>query len=86
MQRCKKFKLLNAWDVIWHCVIMYLYHKVREYFVYRDGHGLGSMGIHLAQSLFQFQYTVDLKSRDSAHQITPLTKKSCKFVHGKGVK
>ena len=24
-----------------------LYHKVREYFVYRDGHGLGSMAIHL---------------------------------------
>ena len=56
----------------------HFYHKVREYFA---GHGLGSMAIHLAQ----FQYTVDLKVdnfNDSAHQITPLTKKSC-FVHGK---
>ena len=31
----------------------YYYHKVREYFVYWDGHGLGSMAIHLAHhSLF----------------------------------
>ena len=28
-----------------------VYHKVREYFVYRDDNGLGSMA-----SLFQFQY------------------------------
>ena len=52
-------------------------------FVYRDGHGLGSMPIHLAHHCFSF----DLRaSRDSAHQNTPLTKKSCKYVHGKGVK
>ena len=37
------------------------YHKVREYFVYRDGHGLGSMAIHFGPSLFQFQYAADLK-------------------------
>ena len=39
-------------------------------------------------SLFQFQYEVNLSltpSHDSAHQNTPLTQKSCKFVHGKGV-
>ena len=33
---------------------IYLYHKVREYFVYRDGHGLGSMAIHLAHHCFSF--------------------------------
>ena len=27
---------------------MCIYHKVLPYFVYRDGHGLGSMAIHLA--------------------------------------
>ena len=31
-----------------------LYHKVWEYFVYRDGHGLGSMAIHLAHHYFSF--------------------------------
>ena len=31
-----------------------MYHKVREYFVYRDGHGLGSMAIHLAHHCFSF--------------------------------
>ena len=34
------------------------YHKVREYIVYRDGHGLGHT---FGPSLFQFQYAVDLK-------------------------
>ena len=27
------------------------YHKVWEYFVYRDGYGLGSMAIHLTVSV-----------------------------------
>ena len=31
-----------------------LYHKVREYFVYRDDHGLGCMAIHLAHYCFSF--------------------------------
>ena len=31
-----------------------LNHKLREYFVYRDGHGLGSMAIHLAHHCFSF--------------------------------
>ena len=31
-----------------------MYHKVREYFVFRDGHGLGSMDIHLAHHSFSF--------------------------------
>ena len=59
------------------------YHKVREYFVYRDGHGLRSMAIHLAHHCFSLNLTA---SCASAHQITPLTKKACKFAHGKGVK
>ena len=29
-----------------------VYHKVWEYFVYRDGHGSGSMAIHLAHHYF----------------------------------
>ena len=35
-----------------------MYHKVREYFVYRDGQGLGSMAIHLAQHCFSFNMRV----------------------------
>ena len=65
------------------------YHKVWEYFVYRDDHGLGSMAIHLAHHCFSFniQWIRNLTtSRDSAHQITQLTEKAWKFVHGKGVK
>ena len=34
-------------------------HKVREYFVYRDGHGLGSIAIHLAQHCFSFNMRFD---------------------------
>ena len=30
------------------------YHKVREYFVYRDDHGLGCMAIHLGHLCFSF--------------------------------
>ena len=55
------------------------YHKVREYFVYRDDHGLGSMAIHLANHCFSFniQWIRNLTtSRDSAHQITQLTEKA----------
>ena len=66
-----------------------VYHKVREYFVYRDDHGLGCMAIHLAHHCFSFniRWIRNLTaSCDSALQSTPLTKKSCKFVHGKGVK
>ena len=36
-----------------------LYHKVREYFVYRDGHGLGFMAIHLAHHCFSFNMRFD---------------------------
>ena len=67
----------------------FYYHKVREYFVYRDDHGLGSMAIHLAHHCFSFNMRSiwDLTpSHDSAHQNTPLAQKSCKFVHGKVVK
>ena len=31
-----------------------MYHKVQEYFVYRDGHGFGSMAVHLAHHCFSF--------------------------------
>ena len=33
---------------------VYYHHKVREYFVYRDDHGLGCMPIHLAHHCFSF--------------------------------
>ena len=35
-----------------------IYHKVREYFVYRDDHGLGSMAIHLAHHCFSFNMRI----------------------------
>ena len=30
------------------------YDKVQEYFVYRDGHGLGTIAIHLVHHCFSF--------------------------------
>ena len=39
----------NVWP--WTLNHGHPYHKVREYFVYRDGHGLGSMA---AQHCFSF--------------------------------
>ena len=35
-------------------IYIYIYNKVREYFVYRDDHGLESMAIHLAHHCFSF--------------------------------
>ena len=40
--------------ILQHVLGQCMYHKVREYFVYRDGHGLGSMAIHLAHHCFSF--------------------------------
>ena len=34
--------------------VKHISQRVREYFVYRDGHGLGSMPIHLAHHCFSF--------------------------------
>ena len=51
------------------------YHKVQEYFVYRDDHGLGSMAIHLAHHCFSFNMRNLTALCDLAHQITPVTKK-----------
>ena len=39
-------------------LIVHANHKLREYFVYRDGHGLGSMPIHLAHHCLSFDLRV----------------------------
>ena len=78
-ERKEKESLSAALEVATRSIINVQHHKVREYFVYRDGHGLGSMAIHLAHHCFSFnmRWIRNLTpSRDSAHQITPLTNKS----------
>ena len=44
----------TVYNLVWIQLYTTLYHKVREYFVYRDDHGLGSMAIHLAHHCFSF--------------------------------
>ena len=65
-------------------------HSLRMYISQSTGvlysHGLGSLAIRLAHHSFNVRPIRDFTpSCYSAHQNTLLNKKSCKYMHGKGI-